>query len=203
MTPPRSAPAPCWCSAFGRPLAAAWLGAAISLTSACGRTPFDGIGEGAFLADDAGSDALTDSSPAGDSLEDQDIRVFSEAYEGSIVRLDFTIDSEATCDRITPGYFECAPPETWYVSLELIGRNAAPGVWYEPDFSFWNAENTIDPSDIAICAYSGATRGLLDSMILTIDRIGPDGVSGRVDHMEITVYDHPPISGSFRSVPCN
>lgn len=187
----------------------AWkLALVLMLAGACGRSPLppglDGLDDDSFDdgAENAGSPS--DSSEAGDSLEAQGIRVFSEAYLGSIVHLDITIDPESNCGRFKPPPFECAPPEIWYVRMELLGQSARPGVWREPDLSGWTAEHTEEPPEFATCAYTGSVGDLMDAMVLTIDLIEPDGtVHGRVDDMGITVFEHPPISGSFRSITCN
>lgn len=85
--------------------------------------------------------------------------------------------------------------------IHFVDGNAGPGIYRVSDFDAWYAKYTNPPSYGSLCSYSLSLPDQLDSMVLTIDRYGPDGVSDRVDDMQINDLE-PLISGSFQSVDC-
>ena len=157
--------------------------------------------EGADGADAGGSfehDSPTDEG----AVAGEHIRVFARYAEGVSLWVDFSTHPESSCADPFPNVVgDCAPVDTWFVSVRLGGGDAAVGVYDVADFE-WEAEHAFETPVPGTCAGTSGPRGLLLDTVLTIEQAGADGVSGRVDELASPDSRHAPISGSFRAEPC-
>jgi len=163
------------------------------------RVEDDGVGAEEDDGDDE-DDAAGDDAADPDSLAGQGIAVYGSYYEGSIMTLDFTTHPAASCDDVFPTMI-CDTTPSWSVSLQLVGRHAAPGVYHLPDMSHWDGYDVAGESD-ELCSYHQIEERQLAGMTLTIDQASPEGIVGRVDEMATSLRTTGYIAGSFHSISC-